>query len=119
MVRKPSAAEADAEVSELAVPVAAAAPVERAALVPAFLVVVPGQEYAGYAHSLHWPPPDSRLVGGPHRWKSLASCQADLLFLSSWARSSCSVGIPYPIVTAGSWGYLTSPILCHFLTSLK
>ena len=73
-VTNPLAAVAVAEVSGLAVPVAAAALVERAALVPAFLAVVAGQEYAGFAHSFHWPPPHGPFVTGPYRWKLLAGC---------------------------------------------
>lgn len=73
-VTNPLADVAVAEVSGLAVPVAAAALVERAALVPAFLAVVPGWEYAGCAYSLHWPPPDGPLVTGPYRWKLLTCC---------------------------------------------
>lgn len=120
MIPLPSADVAVAEASGLAVPVAVAAQVVRAASVPAFLAVGLAQVCLGpveFSCSLHRPSPHGPLVAGPNWRKLLTGRQTNSLFLSCWTGSSCSVRIPPPIVAAGTRGYLTSSVLCHFLSS--
>lgn len=116
MIPKPSEAEAIAEVSGLAVPVAAAVPVDWAASVPVFLVVELGQVRAvDSSCSLHWPLPHCSLLGGPHRWKRITLVKRDTFLVLRWRRCLCTVCVTDPFVRAGLGCLVARFVKCHGL----